>query len=50
MVLLLLAAFQSLRVIEEIIPVEVLIILGEVIIEGDGFGLSYPQFMADHID
>ena len=50
MILFLLAILQSLCAIEEIIPIEVLIILGEVIIEGDCLSLGYAQFMAHHVN
>ena len=49
-VLLLLIAFQSLSAIEEIVPVEVLVIFGEIVIESDGLRFRYAQLVAHHID
>lgn len=50
MVFLLLIAFQPLSAIEEIVPIEVLIIFRKIVIESDGLGFGYPEFMAHHIN
>jgi hypothetical protein len=49
-VLLLLVDLNPVGVIEEVIPVEVLVVLAEVFVVGDGLGLRDAQFVADQLD